>query len=297
MWILENVGPTPSNRHHVGVDSVTHVLLTRFNTRLGGYDDPRGLDPAWLEHRFRLFEDLCIPSVRSQTEQRFTWLVFFDARTPTEWRRRAEIIAPPGFHPIWVDGHFTSETASEAIKDRGLAETDFLITSRLDNDDALAPRFMATVRAAFSGQDFLFVNLPFGYQVAGGRLYMRPYVANPFISLIERVTPSPETVLMVGHHEIMRFPVRQVMTRPAWFQVVHGRNLANELRGVRVSGRHAHGLVPAAYLSDDESRLQVLAEGSRNVVGFVRTSLADPTTRARAKALTRKIVRRDRSAS
>ena len=47
-------------------------------------------DEAWLDDRFRLFETFCLPSVRGQTVQELSWLVFFDEATPQRFRERID---------------------------------------------------------------------------------------------------------------------------------------------------------------------------------------------------------------
>ena len=42
-------------------------------------------DLNWLKHRYYLFETFCFPSILSQTNKNFKWLVFFDKDTPSEY--------------------------------------------------------------------------------------------------------------------------------------------------------------------------------------------------------------------
>ncbi len=68
-------------------------------------------DDAWMQHRFRMFEDFCYPSVRAQTNTNFTWLVLFDASTPEKYKERiAQFAAWKRFVPCYVDEIMTIES-------------------------------------------------------------------------------------------------------------------------------------------------------------------------------------------
>jgi GT2 family glycosyltransferase len=262
-----------------------HVLLTRFNTRLT--DGGAGPDDAWLADRLRLFETYCVPSVRRQTSRNFTWLVFFDAATPARWRSRFEALAgSAGFRPVFLDRPFDGGQASRAITRLGLDDAPFLITSRLDNDDALAPHFVAAVQRAVRPRELEFLNFPLGYQLAGGRVYLRPYLAGSFASLVERRADGPwRTVHFVQHHLIGRHPVRQLRSRPAWLQVVHGTNLANEVRGIPVRGAAAARLFGLEGLDPE---VPPARERAAAAARFVVRGLSTADARARAGSVLRR---------
>lgn len=265
--------------------SFRHVLLTRFNTRPA--DDGAGPDDAWLADRLRLFETYCVPSVRRQTCRDFTWLVFFDAATPARWRSRFEALAASaGFRAVFLDTPFDGGRASRAITRLGLDDAPYLVTSRLDNDDALAPHFVAAVQRAVRPRDLEFLNLPLGYQLAGGRVFLRPYLAGSFASLVERRREEPwRTVHFVQHHLIGHHPVRQLRSGPAWLQVVHGGNLANEVRGIPVRGSAAARLFG---LVDLDPHAPTLTEQAAAAARFVVRGLSTSDARERAASALRR---------
>lgn len=215
-------------------DSFQHVLLTRFNVRIFG---SRGLDPAWLAHRFRFFERICFPSVMTQSATDFRWILFCDTTTP-DWalaRLRALIAADRRVEPVLIDGPDTPEVLQAAITSGLPPEATHLVTSRLDNDDGLARRFMETVQEQFAGQEYEFVNFPEGHTCFQGRVYGWRHPSSPFLSLVERLTGPDRgcrTVMCEPHQEVAaRCPVRQVECGPAWLQVIHGQNAWNMVRG------------------------------------------------------------------
>jgi hypothetical protein len=215
----------------------SHFILTVFNVRVayGGGTPP---DRAWLDHRFHLFDSFCYPAVRSQTCQDFTWLVFFDAATPEDYREKIE-----GYHgwerfvPVFVDEVMSIESFAR-MKDRLIGDRvnapDMLITTQLDNDDALHRRYIECVQHEVHEGKLEFINASNGYVLDFERhhLYRKRDVSNPFISLIEPFRDF-RTVWCGPHPELSTFgPIRQVETEPLWLQVVHGRNKYNNV-GIR----------------------------------------------------------------
>lgn len=224
----------------VGPRWFEHFVLTRFNPALPG--DARGLDPDWLSHRMQLFERVCIPSLVRQTCQDFTWLVFCDRRTPPVTSLRLRALARDGhFEVVWCDGAFDDRTAAVAVEER-VSDVTHVLTTRLDNDDALAPDFVANLQQRLVPHDRCFVNFPYGLQLAGGQTYARVYLGSPFLSLLEATGGPVRTVYSTDHWRPRQHRAQQVWTRdPAWLQVVHGRNLANEVKGLWMNPRRAAG--------------------------------------------------------
>lgn len=246
-----------------------------------------------MTDRWRLFERFCLPSVTGQSSKDFHWLVFFDADTPASWRDRIDAtVASPRFRPVFLREPFTGDAVAAAISAAHLNDAPFLITSRLDNDDALAPHFIARVQSAFRPHRLQFLNFPLGYQLAGGRVYLRPYLAGSFASLIEQVGAGPvRTVHFTDHHLIGRYPLRQIWSPPAWLQVVHGRNVANEVRGIPVSGRAAAALF---CLTDVDPAVPTMAERVVALAGFAGRGISSADARARARSvLSRRSASRD----
>jgi hypothetical protein len=239
-----------------------HVLLTRFNVRGFGYE---GVDDAWLDHRFDLFDRYCFPSVRAQSRPPDRWLVLFDEATPARFRERIAVYAEwKPFLPCYVDDRFDRLDLPALVRDRVRPSAGHLITSRVDNDDALAIRFLETVQSTFTGQRLCFVNLDRGYILAESRLYATCQRSNPFISLIENAE-GLRTVWCDEHNRLGHVgPLIRIDTEPMWIQTVHQRNVSNQVGlALRVPRRRLSGrfVLNDRRLDDDpESRLGVLAE-------------------------------------
>lgn len=70
--------------------SFEHFILTRFALSYFEGVGEACLDEQYLDYRFSLFEEVCLPSVKNQTCQNFKWLVLFDSQTPARFRKRIE---------------------------------------------------------------------------------------------------------------------------------------------------------------------------------------------------------------
>ncbi|WP_134772057.1 glycosyltransferase [Ornithinimicrobium flavum] len=209
-----------------------HVLLTRFSAVM-----VPGAPPAteeWLHYRLGFFYDACLPSVtRQRGAQPFDWLVLFDDRCSDDFRAQVGELAEGAFTPIWSSEPFRRDSFAGPVADR--ADAAYLITTRIDSDDAMAVDFMARVQTEFAGQERMFVNFPRGVQIdRTGAVYRSNIVSSPFLSLIERREEGrpPETVFVAKHARARgHAPVRQVHAPVMWAQVVHGTNVSNIVNG------------------------------------------------------------------
>lgn len=209
----------------------THLILTRFNVK-SSLNDRAAPGTEWLIHRFDLFEQFCMPSVQSQSCQSFTWLVFFDVDTPAVFKEKIAAYAAEwsNFQPCYVDS-LPHEKVLSIVRE--YVDAKYLISTRLDNDDAVAVDFVERVQAHFCHQVFEFVDFKIGYALdaINRKLYTRNYPnhASPFASLIEQ-SEDFQTVWCGQHIKLHQFgPLRNVRDSPAWLQVMHDQNVLNRI--------------------------------------------------------------------
>jgi hypothetical protein len=221
------------------MNNTQHFLLTRFNVRVN-YDSARtGINSDWLSHRFNLFERFCYPSVRAQTNSNFQWLVYFDSETPEPFKERiSQFTEWKNFLPIYVDTEFSDQLNREIVSDLIHKETSYLITTRMDNDDAVCKNFIHLIQENSEETEFKFISFVNGYVLDTARLYSFSYLNNPFISLVERINPSClggfRTILCGEHSQLSELGnIKRIETDSTWLQVVHGKNVSNRIRGVR----------------------------------------------------------------
>lgn len=213
-----------------------HFLLTRFNVRV--FEGAGRPTESWLTERFNLFRTFCFGSVSQQSNSNFRWLVFMDEDTP-QWLREAISSLAVDMNgrliPVYLLTPFSAQKVAEEVRQR--ASSSYVITTRIDNDDAISFDFIEQIQARFLSQEFEFLNFIDGCQLANGRTYKRPYPANPFITLFEYNTPDMplKTVYLDEHPRLpMHGKVRDVRTGHAmWIQIVHSSNVANAVVGLR----------------------------------------------------------------
>lgn len=221
----------------------SHFFLTKFNVR--SFPDLKpGCDPLWLDRRFKLFDQYCFPSMLNQSNQNFKWLVFFDIDTPEDFKQKiAEYVSRwPNFVPVYLDcplpyGQFPDDVRA-VVRQYIPEDCEYLITTWLDNDDAIHKDYVQMIQDNFSEQEGETINFFFGYQLADGKLYFDFELANHFISLVEKYNPeSFNTCLCRPHKELYEVckSAKKVFCKPVWIEVVHGSNYMNVYRrGFRV---------------------------------------------------------------
>lgn len=255
----------------------THVIMTRFNMAMPQRDAIRKR-PGWLESRFDLFERYCLPSVAAQTVRGFHWVIYFDIETPAPFRERIERCREEfPFIPFYTP-HFEAEGWPRSLKEIfGTYRTPWLVTSRLDNDDALSVDHVERLHAHFleQGIETGSVNFRNGFLLQGGRVYMLEHLSNAFAHHVEPWDETAITCRGVNHLKLAEFgPVRQIDGAPAWLQVVHGGNVSNKVRGRRVAGDEARAFFPEGILGPLRPA-SPLALGLENLVLVPMRNLRD----------------------
>lgn len=214
-----------------------HVILTRFNIASPGREVAIRNSPGWLDRRFGLFEQFCLPSIAGQTERNFHWLIYFDKDTPAEFRDRIERDRQIfNFTPRYV-AMFDKAMIADDVRALAQPGEDLILTTRLDNDDALSNDFVARVQdVAKDARAKTVLNFTQGIAMRKGRLYTAADHSNPFTTLVERDLAGVETIWAKPHHELgHKWEIAQVDGRPVWLQVVHGENVINRIKGQLVS--------------------------------------------------------------
>jgi hypothetical protein len=215
------------------MSSFEHLILTRFNLRDPRFRRDRDGRPTdtdqWFVHRLGLFEQFCLPSIVAQSTRRFRWFVMFDEETPPVFRSQVETLfaaCPSHFIALFT----TTDRYRADVLAHVAADARYLITTRLDNDDAFHHRAIETIQQHFDGQDLGFINLIEGYVLQDGRVRLRREPSNPFISLVERRTADGFRTVYCGNHSHLSnlARIQQVETgEPLWLRVIHERNLLN----------------------------------------------------------------------
>jgi putative rhamnosyltransferase len=269
-----------------------HLILTRFNVPSPGREAEIRLRPGWLDQRVDLFRRYCLPGVAAQTETAFEWIVVFDEQTPRSWRDEiAGLQDTFPFRAHFTDRYLMADIAPALAAAAGMA--DWLLTTRLDSDDILAADFVRRLQERARVRRRRVINFDRGVILSPARppaRYETEDGSNPFASLLEPADGPVRTIWGENHLDISRLgELEHVRGRPAWMQVVHGGNVANEIRGRRVPlGAHAD-LFPSVDLRGDAA-----AERPSAILGenLVRRPARLVRRRARAVSLLPRAVRK-----
>jgi hypothetical protein len=221
-----------------------HYLLTRFNLNFSSMFDvdkhgKKTLTNEWMENRFELFDRYCFPSVKAQTNQNFRWLVLFDEATSEKFRNKIDNYKEyKNFCPLFINSekYWIDAISEKIISDNFSVE--YVITTRLDNDDAIHSRFMEKIMTFFSETDDTFIRFFYGYQWSVKNRVLTEFYeewGNHYLSRIERVRNNKiSTVLGIDNTKIteLNVPIIDVNDKRVrlWIEVVHDENLRNYYR-------------------------------------------------------------------
>ncbi|MBZ4677108.1 MAG: hypothetical protein JG782_1728 [Anaerophaga sp.] len=229
-----------------------HYLITRFNLRNKEWKTTKNREPLvdtnWLDHRIRLFKNFCLPSVLNQTNQSFTWLIYFDAKTPLKYRKIIQSLLgeQENIEFFFIDGMKAFYPALTKKIQHETQDVSHVITSRIDNDDCLSKYYIDTIQSFFDNQNFTVIDSISGYTLQISptfRLGKKEHIFNPFLSLIEK-NENPKTIWVRNHASWKKEKdILQIKGKRLWMSIIHDKNVANRFDG--------YGKVRWEDISDD----------------------------------------------
>lgn len=131
-----------------------HYLIIRFSINLAGANifrkDRNPLNPEYLEKRFSLFTQFCLPSLKNQTNKNFVLILIIDPELKMEYRERLLVLTRNiGFSTQLVEykgsfdlNYLLNPNEIDMIKKtQNRTGKQYICTTRLDDDDALNPNY------------------------------------------------------------------------------------------------------------------------------------------------------------
>ncbi|MFC6714661.1 glycosyltransferase [Branchiibius cervicis] len=235
---------------------IEHVLLTRFNLPSAGAESFIRARDGWLRNRIELFETYTVPSVAAQTEP-IQWLVYVDHESPQWLLDRLLPLQDRGLLKLLGRQEVTKTDLLADIEEVLSPGTTRVLTSNLDNDDAIARDFSTRLRRAAEPPGAAAIYLDYGLVGDSDGVYLRRDVSNAFCSAISD-RPLTLTCWEDWHNRLDRhMAVRHISDRaPGWLQVIHTTNVSNRVRGQLTS--------PARYAALFPGQLDGLGEPSRS---------------------------------
>ena len=220
-----------------------HFLLTRFNVPIDAMMTRQldkidvSKDEGYLNARFAIFEKITVPSVAHQTDQNFVWVVLLSEQTPETYRERMNRVRElcPACRPVYVKSSVTSDDVIQNIIHE--STMDLCVTTRMDNDDALALNYMASVHDFIDmhpndeSYALIYEN---GIQYdmhRGGATTWYHFETNHFSTFVEKADKPVHTAIGINHMEIKEHMKVFLIdnTDPMWLEVIHDTNVTNRM--------------------------------------------------------------------
>lgn len=208
-----------------------HIILTRFNLQYDGQSDVH-IQAKWLDERFRLFEQYCLPSIVGQTHQGFDWVLLMSDATPATYLTRMEqlIAAHSNIHIELSPYSEDYNPLYKQIGERYIGKHDYLLSTRMDSDDMLANTYVEVLQQRLtptlptnSVLTFLHgVQWFEGHDVAFGVRYRK----NHFLNFWEE-KGAIRTSLGMDHTQIEEDTLVAVYEPCMWCEIVHQSNISN----------------------------------------------------------------------
>lgn len=105
------------------------------------------LEPANLEHRFRMFEISCLPSMLAQTDQDFTWVLVVDRDLPRTYRDKLARLISARKKNLVIEFEPANDIRYLTWLEPYLARRpEYVATTLLDDDDVLFRDFVAYIK-------------------------------------------------------------------------------------------------------------------------------------------------------
>lgn len=225
--------------------SFKHYLVTRYNIPITEWErDKQGqptTDEDWLAHREKIFRTICLPSVKGQTQNNFTWILYFDVNTPALFLESLQKELSALQAEIRLVKDFPS-CLEDLKKTLSTADTPYVITSRLDNDDGLARDYIEKVQHAFIPQDKTIISFGKGLIYDQHQSVLTKsghYWKNHFTSLIEQPVAPDDLLTVIGFPHDNPPPMNTVrINDTGWIKLIHDRNIKSRLFGRPVPFYH-----------------------------------------------------------
>ncbi len=208
-----------------------HYLHTGFNVPV--YSNRIPVE-EWIDYRLPVFEDITLPSIKNQTCKNFEWIVFFGNQTSQKLREKIqkweeEEIMTAVFLPekrAYIP-YFNS------LKSKPF---EYLLSSRCDNDDALAFNFIQTVQDNFEEVEEMAIDILYGckWLYNSQRFRTETTHGNPFISIIEKNDGRDFKPARTRKHTFIHEELKKVKivanTSLAWLRGIHQQNVVSSFQ-------------------------------------------------------------------
>ena len=211
-----------------------HFIFCRYNLGMFQENVYEITDPlTWMAHRLPKYVRL-LKSLKKQTNQQFQFIVALDVETPKEWKESVEqttleYLSRSSFKVIY-------DIPQVWINEQNI-DADWVITSRIDNDDAYEGGFVMAIHDAFSQKTEVLDVKGIQIDELTDKLYNtgRRRANSPFLSLCE-INKGKLRTCYDKMHTFMpdKYISRFVSDKPLYTQYLHERNVTNKINGKEI---------------------------------------------------------------
>lgn len=220
-----------------------HYIITRFSLIINN----KVPSDQWYEHRVSVFKKYTIPSVLGQTDQNFKWICLIGQLQDKKYFENTPII------PVLVTPQQNFKRRIRTVLEE-YSRDKILITTRLDNDDALHKDHIRLIHKLTYDQNDFVINPINGLVLdteTGEVLQRRILYPNPFITLIEKPNQF-KTVYFVKHGDMDKHFIMRMQEQPhMWLMICHKFNLANRTIGKAIKNVDFSSLKSVGYNMSD----------------------------------------------
>ena len=214
-------------------------VITKFNISIA-YNDKYYediLNEQYLEKRFDLFERYYIPSLKAQTDKNYKAIVLFHPKTPEKYKEKIKKYEEE-LNGIFIP-YYTEYWDTELLKKVVIKyshNADWVMTIRLDNDDAIPLNYVKTVKDYFLPINKMFISFANGAILEDKTNFVYEYSNNSyhFLAMVENLKSNFDTVYFEWHDNVRlkcpNFLLIKTPGKPMWLEVVHDSNVSNRPR-------------------------------------------------------------------
>lgn len=222
-------------------DKIKYFIITPVKISSAGQIKPWKVEAYNFEYRMNIFKKYTYPSIMNQSDLDFEWICTSSTSclNPSEIQELKNI---KGVTNLFFNEEETSEWFKHTmnyIKSKIKKRHEFLITTKLDNDDAYHINFVKKIKEyANQCSNKLLVTYQTGiqYDLVNKKSYLyTQQTSNPFITLIEKIDSKNLNDLkgvFFNIHSRMKnhFPIKFIgKDKIGWVQNIHENNILNKI--------------------------------------------------------------------
>lgn len=181
-----------------------------------------------------------MPSLNSQTDKNFKAVILFHTQTPEKFKEKIKQYKKQYkfFEPLYVDT-YNVDVIRKFI--RKITKNNWILTLRIDNDDAVSTKFVEIMKQNFAPIDKMYLSPADGacLEVDNNIAYSYRYKSGHFLGKVEKNNKNFVTVYQKNNNEFMEhtkviklkdFLLIETPQEPMWLEVIHDSNVSNSAK-------------------------------------------------------------------